>query len=166
MFNISELCMKNSGPNLQRRPQPDHHDQSSYADRASQHPADRKYGTKKHHLHSADRDLPHTLSYPDQQSVSRAHALSRRHAQELRKTHHEYAYAVYNDFHREAADLRQWIQHRKKINKNSDQKNIILRADKSVPIENVVALMDVLNELNENFPEEERYKMVLATEAK
>ncbi len=48
----------------------------------------------------------------------------------------------------------------------SAQKNIILRADKSVPIENVVALMDVLNELNENFPEEERYKMVLATEAK
>ena len=39
-------------------------------------------------------------------------------------------------------------------------------ADKSVPIENVVALMDVLNALNENFPEEERYKMVLATEAK
>ncbi len=48
----------------------------------------------------------------------------------------------------------------------STQKNIILRADKSVPIENVVALMDVLNALNENFPEEERYKMVLATEAK
>jgi biopolymer transport protein ExbD len=48
----------------------------------------------------------------------------------------------------------------------SAQKNIILRADKSVPIENVVALMDVLNALNENFPEEERYKMVLATEAK
>lgn len=49
---------------------------------------------------------------------------------------------------------------------SSEQKNIILRADKSVPIENVVALMDVLNELNENFPEEDRYKMVLATEAK
>ena len=48
----------------------------------------------------------------------------------------------------------------------SAQKNIILRADKSVPIENVVALIDVLNALNENFPEEERYKMVLATEAK
>jgi biopolymer transport protein ExbD len=48
----------------------------------------------------------------------------------------------------------------------SAQKNIILRADKTVPIENVVALMDVLNELNENFPEEERYKLVLATEAK
>lgn len=48
----------------------------------------------------------------------------------------------------------------------STQKNIILRADKSVPIENVVALMDVLNALNENFPEKDRYKMVLATEAK
>ncbi|MBR4135902.1 MAG: biopolymer transporter ExbD [Bacteroidales bacterium] len=49
---------------------------------------------------------------------------------------------------------------------NSDNHSIILRADKSVPVENVVALMDVLNELNEGFPEEQRYKMVLATEAK
>ncbi len=49
---------------------------------------------------------------------------------------------------------------------NSDNHSIILRADKSVPIENVVALMDILNELNEDYPEEERYKMVLATEAK
>lgn len=47
---------------------------------------------------------------------------------------------------------------------NSDNKSIILRADKSVPVENVVALMDVLNQLNESYPEEERYKMVLATE--
>ncbi len=49
---------------------------------------------------------------------------------------------------------------------NSDNHSIILRADKSVPVENVVALMDVLNKLNEGFPEEQRYKMVLATEAK
>lgn len=49
---------------------------------------------------------------------------------------------------------------------NTIDKNVILRADKSVPIENVVALMDILNQLNENFPEEQRYKMVLATEAK
>lgn len=49
---------------------------------------------------------------------------------------------------------------------NSDNKSIILRADKSVPVENVVALMDVLNELNESYPEESRYKMVLATEGK
>ncbi len=49
---------------------------------------------------------------------------------------------------------------------DSDNHSIILRADKSVPVENVVALMDVLNELNEGFPEEQRYKMVLATEAK
>ena len=47
---------------------------------------------------------------------------------------------------------------------NSDNKSIILRADKSVPVENVVALMDVLNQLNESYPEEERYKIVLATE--
>ncbi len=49
---------------------------------------------------------------------------------------------------------------------NSGMKSIILRADKSVPVENVVALMDVLNQLNESYPEEERYKMVLATEGK
>ena len=49
---------------------------------------------------------------------------------------------------------------------NSDNHSIILRADKSVPVENVIALMHVLNELNEGFPEEQRYKMVLATEAK
>ena len=49
---------------------------------------------------------------------------------------------------------------------DSGMKSIILRADKSVPVENVVALMDVLNQLNEAFPEEERYKMVLATEGK
>lgn len=49
---------------------------------------------------------------------------------------------------------------------HSNMKSIVLRADKSVPVENVVALMDVLNKLNEQFPEGERYKMVLATEAK
>lgn len=49
---------------------------------------------------------------------------------------------------------------------DSGMQSIILRADKSVPVENVVALMDVLNQLNEQFPEEERYKMVLATEGK
>lgn len=49
---------------------------------------------------------------------------------------------------------------------DSGMQSIILRADKSVPVENVVALMDVLNQLNESLPEEERYKMVLATEGK
>lgn len=49
---------------------------------------------------------------------------------------------------------------------HADVKAVILRADKNVPVENVVALMDVLNQLNEAFPEGERYKMVLATEAK
>lgn len=48
----------------------------------------------------------------------------------------------------------------------SEMKSIVLRADKSVPVENVVALMDVLNKLNEAYPEGERYKMVLATEGK
>ncbi len=48
----------------------------------------------------------------------------------------------------------------------SDSKAIILRADKSVPIENVVALMDVINTFNEVFEEADRYKIVLATEAK
>mgnify|MGYP003594464135 FL=1 len=48
----------------------------------------------------------------------------------------------------------------------SGMRSIVLRADKTVPIENVVALMDVLNKLNEAFPEGERYKMVLATEGK
>lgn len=49
---------------------------------------------------------------------------------------------------------------------DSGMLSIILRADKSVPVENVVALMDVLNQLNEQRPEEQRYKMVLATEGK
>ena len=53
-----------------------------------------------------------------------------------------------------------------KIGVISDMKSIVLRADKSVPVENVVALMDVLNEMNEAYPEGERYKMVLATEGK
>jgi biopolymer transport protein ExbD len=49
---------------------------------------------------------------------------------------------------------------------DSGMRSIILRADKSVPVENVVALMDVLNQLNESYPEDDRYKMVLATEGK
>jgi biopolymer transport protein ExbD len=49
---------------------------------------------------------------------------------------------------------------------NSEQKAVILRADKSVPVENVVALMDVLNELNEGMPDDGKYKIVLATEPK
>ncbi|MDL2312282.1 biopolymer transporter ExbD [Bacteroidales bacterium OttesenSCG-928-B11] len=50
-------------------------------------------------------------------------------------------------------------------NDQSDQQAIILRSDKSVPIENVVILMDVLNDLNETLEEGHRYKIVLATEA-
>jgi len=47
----------------------------------------------------------------------------------------------------------------------SDQQAIILRSDKSVPIENVVILMDVLNKLNSQLDEARRYKILLATEA-
>ena len=48
----------------------------------------------------------------------------------------------------------------------SDIKTIIMRADKSVPFENVVALLDILNALNESLPENGIYKIVCATEAK
>lgn len=48
----------------------------------------------------------------------------------------------------------------------SDQQAIILRSDKSVPIENVVVLMDVLNDLNSQLEEGKQYKIVLATEGK
>ncbi|MBR4218295.1 MAG: biopolymer transporter ExbD [Bacteroidales bacterium] len=48
----------------------------------------------------------------------------------------------------------------------SEQRTVILRSDKSVPVENVVALMDVLNVMNESFDEADRYKILLATEAK
>ncbi|MCL1851006.1 MAG: biopolymer transporter ExbD [Bacteroidetes bacterium] len=49
---------------------------------------------------------------------------------------------------------------------NSEQRTIILRADKSVPIECVVAFYDVLNALNAGFEESQRYRLLLATEAK
>jgi biopolymer transport protein ExbD len=48
----------------------------------------------------------------------------------------------------------------------SEQHFIILRADKSVPVEYVVAFFDVLNLLNVNLEDSQRYKMLLATEAK
>ncbi|MBQ7551673.1 MAG: biopolymer transporter ExbD [Bacteroidales bacterium] len=53
-------------------------------------------------------------------------------------------------------------------NDQSEQHSIILRADKSVPIENVVSLMDVINVLNAELEaqEKERYKVALATEGK
>lgn len=50
-------------------------------------------------------------------------------------------------------------------NDKTTQKAIVLRSDKSVPIENVVILMDVLNDLNESLGEGNGYKIVLATEA-
>jgi biopolymer transport protein ExbD len=49
---------------------------------------------------------------------------------------------------------------------NNEQKIIILRADKTVPIECVVAFYDILNILNADREEADRYKLLLATEAK
>ena len=49
---------------------------------------------------------------------------------------------------------------------DAEQRVIILRADKSVPIEYVVAFYDVLNALNADLEEPQRYKLLLATEAK
>ena len=48
----------------------------------------------------------------------------------------------------------------------SEQKAVVLRSDKSVPVENIVAIMDVLNALNEGLPDGSKYKIVLATEPK
>ena len=48
----------------------------------------------------------------------------------------------------------------------SDQQAIILRSDKSVPIENVVILMDVLETLNSQLEEGHKYRVLLATVAK
>lgn len=43
---------------------------------------------------------------------------------------------------------------------------VILRSDKSVPVENIVYLIDIINKVNETLPQEDRYKVLLATEAK
>jgi biopolymer transport protein ExbD len=51
-------------------------------------------------------------------------------------------------------------------NDNNEQRIIILRADKSIPVECVVTFFDVLNELNTGLDESQRYKMLLATQAK
>jgi biopolymer transport protein ExbD len=51
-------------------------------------------------------------------------------------------------------------------NDPAEQRTIILRADKSVPIESVVAFYDVLNALNSELDETQRYRMLLATEAR
>ena len=47
----------------------------------------------------------------------------------------------------------------------AEQRTIILRADRSVPIECVVAFYDVLNALNAGLEETQQYKLLLATEA-
>src|SRR5574344_2174358 len=46
----------------------------------------------------------------------------------------------------------------------SDGKMIVLRTDKTVPIENVVSVMDAVNRINESRAEGDRYKVILATE--
>jgi biopolymer transport protein ExbD len=48
----------------------------------------------------------------------------------------------------------------------SEQHIIILRADKSVPIEYVVAFYDILKMLNAGLEETQMYKLLLATEAR
>jgi biopolymer transport protein ExbD len=48
----------------------------------------------------------------------------------------------------------------------SEQHIIILRADKSVPIEYVVAFYDILKILNTGLEEPQMYKLLLATEAR
>jgi len=54
----------------------------------------------------------------------------------------------------------------KAIDENkTDSRMIVLRTDKSVPIENVVVVMDVVNKINELRSEEDRYKVILATVA-
>lgn len=48
----------------------------------------------------------------------------------------------------------------------SDAKTIILRADATVPVQTVVTLWDILNQLNEGMEESQRYRLIFATEAK
>jgi len=48
----------------------------------------------------------------------------------------------------------------------STPKLIVLRADAQVPVQAVVTLWDILNQLNEQFEEADRFKLIFATEAK
>ncbi|HPE39750.1 MAG TPA: biopolymer transporter ExbD [Bacteroidales bacterium] len=48
----------------------------------------------------------------------------------------------------------------------SDARTIILRADATVPVQTVVTLWDILNQLNEGMEESQRYRLIFATEAK
>lgn len=49
---------------------------------------------------------------------------------------------------------------------NAERKFITLRADKDVTVEHVVALMDVLNQLNDGLEEGQKYKIIMAIEPK
>jgi len=51
-------------------------------------------------------------------------------------------------------------------NDRAEQRIIIMRADKSVPIENIVAFYDILKLLNAGLEESQMYKLLLATEAR
>ena len=72
------------------------------------------------------------------------------------------------DFHTQAADSLMPYLMEAVAQDQSEQHAIILRADKSVPIENVVELMDVLSMLNDSVEAQgmDRYKIALATEGK
>ena len=48
----------------------------------------------------------------------------------------------------------------------SNERTIILRADATVPVQTVVTLWDVLNQLNEGLAETQRYRLIFATVAK
>ena len=48
----------------------------------------------------------------------------------------------------------------------STPKLIVLRADAQVPLQAVVPMWDILNQLNEQFEEADRFKLIFATEAK
>lgn len=73
-----------------------------------------------------------------------------------------------NDFHTTVADSLLPALRIATQNDKSEQRAIILRSDKSVPIENIVEIMDVLNVLNNELEaaKQERYKVALATEGK
>jgi len=47
----------------------------------------------------------------------------------------------------------------------SQERTIILRSDATVPVQTIVTLWDILNKLNEGLPDNQRYRLIFATEA-
>jgi biopolymer transport protein ExbD len=47
----------------------------------------------------------------------------------------------------------------------SESRTIILRSDATVPVQNIVTLWDILNKLNENLAENQKYRLIFATES-